>query len=59
MGNPDLVRAFGDVTSVPTLLLFDAEGKAAASWYGAPPTLHSEVESKLDRLVGGTTSQAR
>jgi thiol-disulfide isomerase/thioredoxin len=59
MGTPDLVRAFGDVTSVPTLLLFDGEGKAAGSWYGAPPTLHAEVEAKLDSIVGRATSQAR
>ena len=52
MGNPELVRAFGDVTAVPTLLLFDGEGRAAASWLGAPPSLHAEVETKLESLAG-------
>ncbi len=59
MGNPDLVRSFGDVTSVPTLLLFDGEGRAAASWFGAPPSLHADVEARLESLVGRATSQAR
>ncbi|MFL6289601.1 MAG: TlpA family protein disulfide reductase [Thermoanaerobaculia bacterium] len=29
MGAPELVRAFGDVSAVPTLLMFDAVGRAA------------------------------
>ena len=51
MGNPDLVRAFGDVSAVPTLLVFDREGKAAGAFYGAPPGLHAEAEAKLAGLV--------
>ena len=51
MGTPELVRAYGDVTSVPTLLLFDREGRAAGSFYGAPPTLHSEAEARLATLL--------
>ena len=31
MGTPELVRAFGDVSSVPTLLLFDRAGRTAAT----------------------------
>ncbi|HEY7514864.1 MAG TPA: TlpA disulfide reductase family protein [Vicinamibacteria bacterium] len=59
MGNPEVVRSFGDVTSVPTLLLFDGEGKGTASWFGAPPSLHAEVEKKLEALVGTATAQDR
>jgi thiol-disulfide isomerase/thioredoxin len=50
MGTPDLVRAFGDVSAVPTLLMFDAEGRAAGTFYGAPPGLHAEAEAKLTEL---------
>jgi thiol-disulfide isomerase/thioredoxin len=50
LGEPALVRAFGDVGAVPTLLLFDREGRGAASWFGAPPTLHEDVEAKLEAL---------
>lgn len=51
LGAPDLVRSFGDVSAVPTLLVFDREGKAAGAFYGAPPTLHAEAETKLAALV--------
>lgn len=50
MGTPEVVRAFGDVSAVPTLLLFDAEGRAAGAFYGAPPGLHAEAEAKLAAL---------
>jgi thiol-disulfide isomerase/thioredoxin len=51
MGTPELLRAFGDVTSVPTLFLFDRRGKSAGAFYGAPPTLHAEVERRLASLL--------
>lgn len=51
MGKPDYVRALGDVTSVPTLLLFDAEGKAAGAFYGAPPDLHPSAEARIATLL--------
>lgn len=51
MGNPELVRAFGDVSAVPTLLVFDREGRAAGAFYGAPPGLHAEAEAKLAAVV--------
>jgi thiol-disulfide isomerase/thioredoxin len=50
MGTPEVVRAFGDVSAVPTLLLFDAEGRSAGAFYGAPPGLHAEAEAKLATL---------
>jgi thiol-disulfide isomerase/thioredoxin len=50
-GSPELVRSFGDVSAVPTLLLFDRAGRSAAAFYGAPPELHREAESKLASLV--------
>jgi thiol-disulfide isomerase/thioredoxin len=51
MGTPELVRAFGDVSAVPTLLLFDQQGNGAATFFGAPPTLHAEAESKIAKLI--------
>lgn len=51
MATPDQVRAFGDVSAVPTLLLFDRQGKTAANFFGAPPTLHGEAEAALASLL--------
>jgi thiol-disulfide isomerase/thioredoxin len=51
MGTPEIVRAFGDVSAVPTLLLFDRAGRSAGVFYGAPPTLHAEAEGKIAPLV--------
>jgi hypothetical protein len=48
---PDVARAFGDVSAMPTLLLFDARGRRAGSFFGAPPGLHAEVEAKLEPLL--------
>ena len=43
--------AFGDITSVPTLFLFDRTGKTAGVLYGAPPDLHQAAEKTLDGLM--------
>ena len=51
MGTPDVARAFGDVTSVPTLLLFDREGRAAGAFYGAPPDLHKKAEARIASVL--------
>jgi len=51
MGTPETARAFGDVSAMPTLLLFDGQGSRVASFFGAPPTLHGEVEAKLEPLL--------
>ena len=50
-GSPELVRSFGDVSAVPTLLVFDRQSKTAAAFYGAPPTLHAAVEAELKSLL--------
>ena len=44
-------RAFGDITAVPTLFLFDRAGKTARVLYGAPPNLHEQAEKTLDALT--------
>ena len=43
--------AFGDITSVPTMFLFDPSGKTAQVLYGAPPDLHTQAEKKLAALM--------
>lgn len=50
-GTPDLVRSFGDVSAVPTLLLFDRDGKLAESFFGAPPGQHAAVEARIDAVL--------
>ena len=44
-------QAFGDITAVPTLFLFDRAGKTARVLYGAPPDLHEEVGKLLTALT--------
>ncbi len=43
--------AFGDITSVPTMFLFDQSGKTARVLYGAPPGLHDQAENTLKELI--------
>jgi thiol-disulfide isomerase/thioredoxin len=43
--------AFGDITSVPTMFLFDRSGKTVRVLYGAPPDLHEQAEATLKGLV--------
>jgi thiol-disulfide isomerase/thioredoxin len=50
IGTPELAMKFGNILAVPTLLLFDGEGKARAAFYGAPPDLHEQVEKALSGL---------
>jgi len=44
-------QAFGDITAVPTLFLFDATGRTERVLYGAPPGLHDEVTQILEKLM--------
>jgi thiol-disulfide isomerase/thioredoxin len=44
-------QAFGDITAVPTMFLFDRSGKTASVMYGAPPDLHQQAEKKLAELI--------
>lgn len=44
-------QAFGDITAVPTLFLFDRSGKTARVLYGAPPDLHDQIEKSLNSLM--------
>jgi cytochrome c biogenesis protein CcmG/thiol:disulfide interchange protein DsbE len=52
-GGAQVATAFGDITSVPTMFIFDRSGKTSAVFYGAPNDLHDKVGRKLDSLLGG------
>lgn len=54
MGNAEVVRAFGDISAVPTMYLFDATGATIAIYYGAPPELHTEAEKALTAAIKQT-----
>jgi peroxiredoxin len=47
MGTPEVARAFGDLTAVPTTFVVDSEGKIVSVIYGSPP----DVEEQLRRLL--------
>jgi thiol-disulfide isomerase/thioredoxin len=49
--DPATAQAFGDITAVPTMFLFDKSGKTATVMYGAPPDLHQQAEKVLDGLI--------
>ncbi|MEO8195258.1 MAG: TlpA disulfide reductase family protein [Thermoanaerobaculia bacterium] len=51
MCSPELALEFGDLSAVPTLFLFDGEGRTRGIFYGAPPDLHDSVERALALLA--------
>lgn len=51
MASPELALQFGDLSAVPTLFLFDAEGRTREIFYGAPPDLHARVERTIANLL--------
>ncbi len=51
MSSPELARKFGDLSAVPTLFVFDGQGRAAGAFYGAPPDLHAGVEARITALL--------
>jgi cytochrome c biogenesis protein CcmG, thiol:disulfide interchange protein DsbE len=51
LSTPEVAKAFGDVSALPTFLLFDQEGKAIATYFGASPVLHAEAEAKVRSLL--------
>ena len=51
MGTPETARAFGDISAVPTLFVFDPQGRTTATYFGAPPTLHAEAEARIAAML--------
>lgn len=47
MGSPEIAMKFGDIVSVPTLFVFDRDGRTRRVFYGAPPDLHEQVEAAI------------
>lgn len=50
MGSPEILRAFGGLPAIPTLILADGRGQIVQTFYGAPQNLHEDVASALARL---------
>jgi thiol-disulfide isomerase/thioredoxin len=51
LGTPDRARAFGDVSAVPTMHVFDAAGRRVETYFGAAPDLYQRAERTLAGLV--------
>jgi cytochrome c biogenesis protein CcmG/thiol:disulfide interchange protein DsbE len=56
MSTPELETAFGAVTAVPTLRVYDGTGKAVAAHFGATPGLHAALEAQLAPLLAAAES---
>jgi len=50
VGSRELLDAFAAPPSIPTLFLADANGKIVKVFYGAPPTLHADIQKELAKL---------
>ena len=50
LGSKEVRDAFGGPPAIPTLLVADRNGKIARIFYGAPPTLHSDIEKELAKV---------
>jgi thiol-disulfide isomerase/thioredoxin len=53
MADEGTARAFGDITAVPALFLFDPGGRTVHVSYGAPPDLHEQIGQALGSLLNG------
>ena len=51
MRSTEVLRAFGDVSAVPTLLVFDRNGRHAGAFYGSTPKLHGEADAAIANLL--------
>ncbi len=50
-GTEALAASFGGITSVPTMFVFDRQGRTASVFYGAPENLHLKAERLLNSLL--------
>jgi thiol-disulfide isomerase/thioredoxin len=51
MASLETTEAFGSVMAVPTLIVFDQQGRASSVFYGAPPDLHERVGEAVAGLL--------
>ena len=54
MRSPERLSAFGNVSVVATLLVFDSRGRLAGAHDGAQPTLHHDAEATINRAMTAT-----
>jgi len=52
LNDPDVYRTLG-VRTLPTLLVFDKEGRLRARWDGYRPGLENEITAMVDKLLAG------
>ncbi|HMW00626.1 MAG TPA: TlpA disulfide reductase family protein [Acidobacteriota bacterium] len=50
-GSKDRISKFGIITSVPTLYVFDQNGRLVQAFYGAPPDLHAKIKQVLSQIA--------
>jgi thiol-disulfide isomerase/thioredoxin len=51
MASDELLKQFGDPNSLPTLFVFDQQGKTVSVFYGAPKDLHQKVNRVFASLL--------
>ncbi|HEX5042299.1 MAG TPA: TlpA disulfide reductase family protein [Candidatus Polarisedimenticolaceae bacterium] len=51
LGSPEVARAFGDLTAVPTTFVVDREGRVVSVVYGSPPDLEERLQRALRPLL--------
>jgi thiol-disulfide isomerase/thioredoxin len=51
LGTDAVAASFGTITSVPTMFVFDRQGRTASIFYGAPEDLHQKAERLLNSLL--------
>lgn len=51
LGSDPLLSSFGNIVSVPTLYIFDQQGKVASVYYGATEDLHDKAGKTLRMLL--------
>src|SRR6266850_3065677 len=55
LNDPDVYRTLG-VRTLPTLLVFDKEGRLRARWDGYRPGLETEITAMVDKLLAGNAT---
>ena len=51
LGSPEIARAFGDLTAVPTTFVVDRNGKIVSVVYGSPPDVEERLQHALSPLL--------
>lgn len=51
IGSSEMQKLFGDILSVPTLFVFDRQGRIGEIFYGAPPDLHQQVNRGISAAL--------